>query len=120
MAGGGGWGGPVVFPHPDDDDDAGRLLDDVGSTNANDNDSNDTPAPPPPKSGNAPRGEGGRDNNSAGRQCDGGGNQGCGRDKRGKSDEHDRSSGSARAAADNMCGCLSRLIVGSGRVMAEG
>ena len=63
---GGGRGGPVVFPHPDDDD-AGRLLDDVGSTNANDDDDNDdTPPPPPENEGNAPRGEGGRDDDGAG------------------------------------------------------
>ena len=43
---GGGWGGPVVFPHPDNDD-TGRLLDDVGSTNVNDDDNDDTPSPPP-------------------------------------------------------------------------
>jgi hypothetical protein len=43
---GGGRGGHVVFPHPDNEE-AGRLLDDVGSTNANDDDNDDTPPPPP-------------------------------------------------------------------------
>ena len=62
---GGGRGGPVVFPHPDDDD-AGRLLDDVGSTNANDDDNDDNPPVPPENEGNAPRGEGGRDDDGAG------------------------------------------------------
>jgi hypothetical protein len=51
---GGGRGGPVVFPHPDKDD-SGRLLEDVGSTNANDDDNDDTP-PPPPKTTAIPRG----------------------------------------------------------------
>jgi len=51
---GGGRGGPVVFPHPDDDD-AGRLLDNVGSTNANEDDNDDTPSPPP-KTAATPRG----------------------------------------------------------------
>jgi hypothetical protein len=51
---GGGRGGPVVFPHPNDDD-AGRLLDNVGSTNANDDDNDDTPRPPP-KTTATPRG----------------------------------------------------------------
>jgi len=55
---GGGRGGPVVFPHPDDDD-TGRLLDDVGSMNANDDDNDDTP-PPPPKTAAMPRGGRGR------------------------------------------------------------
>ncbi len=64
---GGGWGGHAVFPHPDDEE-AGRLLDEVGSTNANDNDNDDTPAPPPKNYGDAPRGEGGRDDDGAGRQ----------------------------------------------------
>ena len=45
---GGGRGGHIVFPHPDNDN-AGRLLDNVGSTNANDNDNNNTPLPPPRK-----------------------------------------------------------------------
>jgi len=84
---GGGRGGHVVFPHPDDEE-AGRLLDDVGSTNANDHDNNYTPP--------APRGEGGRDDDGAGRQHDGGGGeQGRGRDERDERDELDRSSGSA-------------------------
>jgi hypothetical protein len=79
---GGGRGGPVVFPHPNDDaswaptngvtttlpegkdivvfphpndDNAGRLLDKVGSTNANDDDNDDTPRPPP-KTTATPRG----------------------------------------------------------------
>ena len=68
---GGGWGGHIVFPHPDDKE-AGHLLDDVGGTNANDDDSNDTPpSPPPENNGDAPRGEGGRDDDGAGRQRDG-------------------------------------------------
>ena len=62
---GGGRGGPVIIPHPDNDD-AGCLLDDVGSTNANDDDNDDTPPPPPENDGDAPRGEGGRDDNGAG------------------------------------------------------
>ncbi len=62
---GGGRGGPVVFPHPDDDN-AGRLLDNVGSKNANDDDNDDTPSPPPENDGVAPRGEGGRDDDGAG------------------------------------------------------
>ncbi len=41
---GGGRGGHVVFPHPDNEE-AGRLLDDMGSTNANDDDNDDTPLP---------------------------------------------------------------------------
>jgi hypothetical protein len=52
---GGGRGGHAVFPHPDDEE-AGRLLDDVGSTNANDDDNDDTPPPPPKNDGDAPRG----------------------------------------------------------------
>ena len=72
-----------------------------------------TPPRPPPKTGDAPPGEGGRDDDGAGRRRDGGGE----RDER---DERDRSSGSARAAADDMGGCLSCLIVGSGQVVAEG
>ncbi len=89
---GGGRGRHVVFPHPDDEE-AGRLLDNVGSTNVNDEDNDDTPPPPPPENdGDAPRGEGGRDDEHAGRQRDGGGGeQGCGRNER---DERDRSSGS--------------------------
>ena len=63
---GGGWGGPVVFPHPDDDN-TGRLLDDMGSTNANEHDDNDdTPPPPPENDGYAPRGEGVWDDDGAG------------------------------------------------------
>ena len=55
---GGGRGGPVVFPHPDNDDDVGRLLDKVGSTNANDDDKNDTPSPPPKMTSTPRRGRG--------------------------------------------------------------
>ena len=55
---GGGRGGPVVFPHPDEDD-AGRVLDDVGSKNANDDDNDDTPPPPPRKQQRRPAGGGG-------------------------------------------------------------
>ncbi len=55
---GGGRGGPVVFPHPDDDV-AGRLLDNVGSTNANNDDNDDTPPPPPRKRRRRPTGGGG-------------------------------------------------------------
>jgi hypothetical protein len=85
---GGGWG------HPDDDD-AGRLLDDMGSTNANDDDNDDTPPPPPENDGDAPWGEGGRDDDGARRGHDGGEQgRGCERDER---DEHDRSSGSAQS-----------------------
>ena len=62
---GGGRGGPVVFPHPDDGN-AGRLLDNVGSMNANDDDNDDTPPPPPENEGNAPRGDGGRDDDGGG------------------------------------------------------
>ena len=97
---GGGRGGPVVFPHPDDDD-AGRLLDNVGSTNANEGDNDDTPLPPPKNNGDAPRGEGGRDDDGAGRRRDGGGGEqgrGCKRDERDERDERDRSSGSAQSA----------------------
>ena len=38
------------------------------STNANDDDNDDTPPPPPENDGDAPRGEGGRDDDGAGRQ----------------------------------------------------
>ncbi len=45
---GGGWGGPIVIPHPNDDD--------AGSMNANND--NNTPLPPPKNVGSAPWGEG--------------------------------------------------------------
>ena len=89
---GGGRGGHVVFLHPDDKE-AGRLLDDVGSTNTNNDDKDNIPPPPPKNDGDAPRGEVGWDDDGAGRRRDGGsGEQGRGRDER---DEFDRSSGSA-------------------------
>ena len=92
---GGGRGGPVVFPHPDDDD-AGRLLDDVGSTNANGDDNDHTPPSPLKNNDNAPRGEGGWDANGAGQRHDGGGGeQGRSRGERDERDERDRSWGSA-------------------------
>jgi hypothetical protein len=62
---GSGRGGPVIISHPDNND-AGCLLDDAGSTDAKDDDNNDAPLPPPKNDGDAPRGEGGWDNDGAG------------------------------------------------------
>ena len=61
VARGEGHGGP----HPDGKK-SGRLLDDVGSTNANDDNNDDTPPPPPKNDGDAPWGEGGREDDGAG------------------------------------------------------
>jgi hypothetical protein len=79
-----------------------------------------TPPHPPPKTGDAPQGEGGRDNDGAGQQRDGSVKQGHGCDERDEHNKRNWSFGSARAAADDMGGCLSCLIAGSGRVMVEG
>ena len=62
---GGGRGGHVVFPYPNDDD-AGRLLDNMGSTNANDADNDDKAPAPLENGGDAPWGKGGQDDDGAG------------------------------------------------------